>query len=1459
MRYLMTILCGFVLLLGATAAVARLEPPLEVHIAGTPRAAEPGVPFRGQLRLDAGQPLVLEDLRFEEGKWDQLALEAPPELSLAKGAPQLLDFTVVTSDPKEPLVLTFVVDGLPVSRAFDLSPAGVAAVREPGAVVKVADEPRLRPASTVPAALVQSPDAPAPLDASKSYEIRVHGRFVYTRSDGRTLGGSVMRVEVYDDDSPLPGAYIGDGFTDHDGYFDFHVTWGGDFFDNEPDLYVKVSTTNYRMQVESPSWDAVPYAWRTPTVSNYTGMDFDVGTFAPADITMHPAVHLFSTLSRSWSVIFEVTDYNILPVHCNWPNGASGISYNGEIYVGLDQQWNDAALVHQYGHHWVSVFAQNGPLDYCNGNCDATPPSCGYCDWCSESPYVAFSEGLPEWFADWVPKRFQARFGVNALTSVETETVNTCSGTLADALTTAGNFAALVRDVGDAENDDDPGLALGVDQLTEGEGLMLNIIENDRPTTPLVFLNLLEARMQHIRETLWFTAKNCNFETDDLPPPAVTGLASTSHVTTGDSTDPTIDFTWTRPVDDASGVAGYGLSITSAPEMPTTVQDLGNVTTYTTPALAAGTWYFSLRSYDRSGKWSVTYASIGPFTIRAPTPANLAYYQWPGWSAVVVPRPAADAAFGSVPAPASLSGNAASTWWNAGLWNSGDAATGSGLYVQSLTDGQGLNSFWVPAIGVHAGNYGANVGPVTVRGGRHTFEARLDATDLVAEANEGDNRWAHQWIWSPLALTSGVAVTRAAPPLKTAGWDAVTDGSTLYVNSDGLRMGATGWWDASVMRPTATTQDYDLYLHAASSGPADGFATYLCASARGGGGLDAVIVNRNQLGWGTHDVGVINYNGASGNYAANSVASGGWAFGDSATVAFAADQMLRLWEVSVSAAQVGLVSITLATDTAGVPFHVNWLSHDFQTGGLGTYAGTAYTGADGRGRLDLNVTAAGYYGLVVWRDPDWTAGNVARSVTIEVDRTPCDLEAWHPAGWYAPLVPRPAADGTPTTAPAPTVLTGDTAPTYFNVAFTNDSPAAVPAGFSGQVAIDGVGFGTQGWGAVAAGYQGTANWLSGPAVRGGRHTLSWRLDHANLVKELDETNNLWCEQWVWTPTTLTPDVPVTRSMPPDQLAGWGDLTSGEAFHPNCDGLRMGVTSGYWRAVAVMPGAGSDVDLRLHQPATDAKAGFTDMLAGSFWWAGHGDYVLVNFNLQSNQPYDVGVLRYSGTANYVAETTSSGAWISNPDGVYGPYSLPANRQLNLVEVYLPAGHTGIHLMAQTGNVDYGLTLHRADMVCQGKSDYVALAMDGCGHGQDELIDAEITTAGWYCIAVWKTTPADLPVAGTYKLLIRPMWASGTPDEPALPAVTRLVGASPNPFNPQTRLAFDLATAGDVRLGVYDLQGRRVRSLADGPWPAGRHNLTWDGLDDAGNHVASGLYLARLETGGSTYLVKMTMLK
>jgi len=85
-------------------------------------------------------------------------------------------------------------------------------------------------------------------------------------------------------------------------------------------------------------------------------------------------------------------------------------------------------------------------------------------------------------------------------------------------------------------------------------------------------------------------------------------------------------------------------------------------------------------------------------------------------------------------------------------------------------------------------------------------------------------------------------------------------------------------------------------------------------------------------------------------------------------------------------------------------------------------------------------------------------------------------------------------------------------------------------------------------------------------------------------------------------------------------------------------------------------------------------------------------------------------------------------------------------------------------------------------------------------------------------------------------------------------------SPNPFNPRTRIFFRLNTADAVTLRVYDESGRLVRSLlADETMPAGEHDLTWDGTNDAGTAQPSGVYLYRLESGGETLSRKMVLLK
>jgi hypothetical protein len=83
--------------------------------------------------------------------------------------------------------------------------------------------------------------------------------------------------------------------------------------------------------------------------------------------------------------------------------------------------------------------------------------------------------------------------------------------------------------------------------------------------------------------------------------------------------------------------------------------------------------------------------------------------------------------------------------------------------------------------------------------------------------------------------------------------------------------------------------------------------------------------------------------------------------------------------------------------------------------------------------------------------------------------------------------------------------------------------------------------------------------------------------------------------------------------------------------------------------------------------------------------------------------------------------------------------------------------------------------------------------------------------------------------------------------------------PNPFNPSTAIPFVLPEAGRVRLRVFDLEGRLVRTLVDGVRPAGRQEVRWDGRDDRGRPVSSGVYLVRLEAAGEKLSRKMVLLR
>jgi hypothetical protein len=94
---------------------------------------------------------------------------------------------------------------------------------------------------------------------------------------------------------------------------------------------------------------------------------------------------------------------------------------------------------------------------------------------------------------------------------------------------------------------------------------------------------------------------------------------------------------------------------------------------------------------------------------------------------------------------------------------------------------------------------------------------------------------------------------------------------------------------------------------------------------------------------------------------------------------------------------------------------------------------------------------------------------------------------------------------------------------------------------------------------------------------------------------------------------------------------------------------------------------------------------------------------------------------------------------------------------------------------------------------------------------------------------------------------------------LPTETRLLPNYPNPFNPNTFITAELSTESELSVTVYDMLGRVVKTLATGVRPAGGHVFEWDGTDENGSTVQSGIYFARMVTPTHSAIQQMQLTK
>jgi hypothetical protein len=112
----------------------------------------------------------------------------------------------------------------------------------------------------------------------------------------------------------------------------------------------------------------------------------------------------------------------------------------------------------------------------------------------------------------------------------------------------------------------------------------------------------------------------------------------------------------------------------------------------------------------------------------------------------------------------------------------------------------------------------------------------------------------------------------------------------------------------------------------------------------------------------------------------------------------------------------------------------------------------------------------------------------------------------------------------------------------------------------------------------------------------------------------------------------------------------------------------------------------------------------------------------------------------------------------------------------------------------------------------------------------------------------------------------VWRLGDPaataartDEPTAAPEFALYQNHPNPFNPSTKISFSIPHESMVSITIFDAAGRRVRRLVESAYPAGLHSVQWDGRNDQGHEISSGVYFYRLDANRQRLSRKMILLK
>jgi hypothetical protein len=1492
---------GLVISLVAAAQEARAS--LGFPVWGQPvnavQPAAPGIPFEVTIRVRVAADLTLSNFGVDGDDWLLLGIQAPASVAMAAGDSVDVTMTIQSDTPDSWLILTYDSDAGQQGSWHGAIPVNVG----PSALRHRQEIPWASGAYDTTAVANRHrheliTDADSPLSLSTAREITVSGRFGFTRL-GEFYGADHVTVEIIDDDNfilfgigLISGETLAVLSTDDDGWFSATFYWDpGPISDRQPDLAVKFTAENDYVRMVNPlGWDLLPgYVFNanvreyfSDIEPDYAGTNLSVGvTLTPEDSDQQAVIHIHNSITRTsrW-LAAHTTGAPQVDVRYPLPGGAYYMAPSIALALGLDAPhgsiqlpsntaWSDGTHVHEFGHHWLRTNAFQ-PLvpDYWNGVCDPSFVTPGHCSWCGENEVVAWTEGFGDWLGDMIPPTFVTDYGFEPFGSYDYEGLESCEDTDGNpcscpALETEGLLAALLVDLTDPVNaDDNHGSPSTTDRTSLDPEYILELIGNGDPETVSDFLDLFRAQDTSGtvgRQAIWETALNVGYQLDVEEPETVSDAEnqSTSHLYFGETADATIDFTFGTPSDDWSGLAGFGILISSssAAVPPTSVTEAvpfppSAAHVYTTPSLAAGTWYVHVRSIDYADRHSSEWATFGPYYIREAIPQDPAYALPPAtWSAPIVPRLELSPDHLLMFYPESLVEGP--TYLNLHARNHGDVAISELLTIRYLIDGAERGNALVHSMAAGGFTYATNLGPFNVAAGRHTVTMHVDPTDVLVGENEDNNIWGKQYIWEPILLSPGTATLRSTPPERDGGHTSIIDGSPIADNCDALAMSAEGTWHALVIESMNTAANYDTFVHTRSTGPTDtgGLAAPLAGSERAAGAIDAVFANGATAPDPIYDVSVVRTSSEVGDYRAVHLEGTSFPVDAPTVLSFGPNQLFAIREVVLSGASTGTLEISVDAGAATGDLSLGWLDASRDLTGLDDIP-TVRRLTDGILKITVDPSGPGTHAFVLYRDSAGAKTIIDATVTVRSSMVDV-VVADPPPGWFGSFVPRATADATAGSVALSPTLPGDAVGTYLNVAVGNisGSPAVAPRV---RVSVDGIE--RRAYGMAPMPPYSTRNLLNLAPIEisAGRHTLAVSVSDS-VAGDLNPDNGQGAEQFVWSSTAIARGTTLVRPAPPRPLAGWELVRDNTSFWFNCAGATTGPITAGWLASAVLPNAGDDVDIRAHVRRNDALRGYEEVAAASGWGPGQMDYVLVNATEAGLSGVDFGIVKASaGQFSYRMQTVESlpPLTISGPVTFSG-LAMGANDLVVLHDLVLPAGIATIRLES-SDQVDLGMSIHVPNRVFQSRSSVGTRGASWlAAPGDVESVDWT-GESGRICVAVWRAGAAEIGTPATYQLVLGN--AASDVEVPEITDRELLINVSPNPFNPDTEINFEIDSrhVGQTTLAVFDLRGRVIRNLFTENVAAPRRiTVRWNGTDDSGHRVSSGVYYLRLktETGGA----------